>query len=242
MAVAVDAAWVRTSAGSLLVATTTTLLAKPAGPRSRSMNSFTSRPRSPIRAITITSASVIAGHHAQQHAFCRRRSPRRSPSVAHGRRSAGRRWHERRWRAAGRCGGASKRRAAGDRATCGWPTPVAVGRRWRCLRRRSLDRAIPGQHGASAWCESTGRGFRAARRSGRSRGTTPSVVAESDHLGQQRRTRLPLDFGHGAHWRGESGGRNGRADRLRYAAGSTGRHDVVKLFDKVEHDKGSDEG
>ena len=58
MAVAVEAACVRTSAGSLLVATTTTLLASPSGPRSRSMNSLTSRPRSPIRAMTITSAAV----------------------------------------------------------------------------------------------------------------------------------------------------------------------------------------
>ena len=58
MAVAVEAAWVRTTAGSLLVATTTTLLASPAGPRSRSMNSLTSRPRSPIKAMTITSAAV----------------------------------------------------------------------------------------------------------------------------------------------------------------------------------------
>ena len=58
MAVAVKAACTRTIAGSLLVATTTTLLANPAGPRSRSRNSLTSRPRSPIRAITITSAEV----------------------------------------------------------------------------------------------------------------------------------------------------------------------------------------
>ena len=44
--------------GSSLVATTTTLLASPVGPKSRSMNSFTSRPRSPISAITLTSADV----------------------------------------------------------------------------------------------------------------------------------------------------------------------------------------
>ena len=58
MAVAVKAARTRASAGSSLVATTTTLLASPAGPRSRSMNSLTSRPRSPISAITLTSADV----------------------------------------------------------------------------------------------------------------------------------------------------------------------------------------
>ena len=52
------AACTRTRAGSSLVATTTTLLAKPCGPRSRSMNSFTSRPRSPIKAMTFTSADV----------------------------------------------------------------------------------------------------------------------------------------------------------------------------------------
>jgi hypothetical protein len=34
-----------------------------------SMNSFTSRPRSPIRPTTITSACGVARHHAQQHAL-----------------------------------------------------------------------------------------------------------------------------------------------------------------------------
>ena len=56
--VAAYAACTRSGAGSLLVATTTTLRARPAGPSSRSMNSFTSRPRSPISAITATSAAV----------------------------------------------------------------------------------------------------------------------------------------------------------------------------------------
>src|SRR4029077_207589 len=55
--VAVKAALMRTSAGWSDVATTTTLRVRPE-PRSRSMNSRTSRPRSPTRQITFTSALV----------------------------------------------------------------------------------------------------------------------------------------------------------------------------------------
>ena len=58
IAVAVKAALMRTSAGWSEVATTTTERSRPSGPRSRSMNSRTSRPRSPTRQITLTSASV----------------------------------------------------------------------------------------------------------------------------------------------------------------------------------------
>ncbi len=54
--VATKAALMRTSAGWSEVATTTTLRARPSGPRSCSMNSRTSRPRSPTRAMTLTSA------------------------------------------------------------------------------------------------------------------------------------------------------------------------------------------
>src|SRR3954470_4663424 len=56
--VAVSAALMRTSAGWSEVATTTTERSRPSGPRSRSMNSRTSRPRSPTRQITLTSALV----------------------------------------------------------------------------------------------------------------------------------------------------------------------------------------
>ncbi len=48
----------RTSAGWSEVATTTTERARPSGPRSRSMNSRTSRPRSPTRQMTLTWAEV----------------------------------------------------------------------------------------------------------------------------------------------------------------------------------------
>ena len=48
----------RMTAGASEVATTTTARARPSRPRSRSMNSATSRPRSPIRATTDTSAAV----------------------------------------------------------------------------------------------------------------------------------------------------------------------------------------
>ena len=48
----------RTSAGWSEVATTTTRAREALGPRSRSMNSRTSRPRSPTRQITLTSADV----------------------------------------------------------------------------------------------------------------------------------------------------------------------------------------
>src|SRR5207253_3043543 len=58
MRVAVKAARNRTSAGWSEVATTTTDRARPSGPRSRSRNSRTSRPRSPTRARTETWASV----------------------------------------------------------------------------------------------------------------------------------------------------------------------------------------
>src|SRR3954471_2669705 len=57
IAVAVSAALMRTSAGWSEVATTTTERSM-AGPRSRSMNSRTSRPRSPTRQITLMSADV----------------------------------------------------------------------------------------------------------------------------------------------------------------------------------------
>jgi hypothetical protein len=59
MRVAVSAARRRTSAGSSEVATTTTERARPSGPRSFSRNSRTSRPRSPTRAMTETSASLL---------------------------------------------------------------------------------------------------------------------------------------------------------------------------------------
>ena len=69
MAVATHAPLKRTRAGWSDVDTTTTERASPSAPRSRSMNSRTSRPRSPIRAITLTSARRVAGDHAQQRAL-----------------------------------------------------------------------------------------------------------------------------------------------------------------------------
>ncbi len=56
--VATMAARNRSTGGASEVATTTTERARPSGPRSFSMNSRTSRPRSPTSAITETSASV----------------------------------------------------------------------------------------------------------------------------------------------------------------------------------------
>lgn len=50
--------WRRISADWSPVATTTTLRARPSGPRSSWTNSWTSRPRSPINPITFTSADV----------------------------------------------------------------------------------------------------------------------------------------------------------------------------------------
>ncbi len=58
MAVATSAPVARITAAWSLVATTITLRLRPSGPRSRSMNSRTSRPRSPSSAITFTSALV----------------------------------------------------------------------------------------------------------------------------------------------------------------------------------------
>ena len=59
IAVAVFAALFLISAGLSDVATTRTLLFIPSGPKSLSANSLTSRPRSPIRAITLMSALVL---------------------------------------------------------------------------------------------------------------------------------------------------------------------------------------
>ena len=59
MAVAVCAAFFRSNAGLSEVATTTTLRAIPSAPRSRSINSRTSLPRSPIKAMTLISAIVL---------------------------------------------------------------------------------------------------------------------------------------------------------------------------------------
>ena len=59
MAVATKAPRTRARGGLFEVETTTTERASPSGPRSFSMNSRTSRPRSPIRAITLTSAEVL---------------------------------------------------------------------------------------------------------------------------------------------------------------------------------------
>ena len=56
--VAVNALRTFASGGCSLVETITTERFRPSAPRSRSMNSRTSRPRSPIRPITFTSASV----------------------------------------------------------------------------------------------------------------------------------------------------------------------------------------
>ena len=58
MRVAVNAACLRTTGGWSEVAMTTTERARPSGPRSSSRNSRTSRPRSPTREMTETSASV----------------------------------------------------------------------------------------------------------------------------------------------------------------------------------------
>ena len=59
MRIAMKAAVTRTSGGSSEVAHTITERARPSGPRSRSMNSRTSRPRSPISPITLTEAAVL---------------------------------------------------------------------------------------------------------------------------------------------------------------------------------------
>ena len=59
MAVAVFAALLRINAGLSDVATTTTECFIPSSPRSRSTNSRTSLPRSPIRAMTLISALVF---------------------------------------------------------------------------------------------------------------------------------------------------------------------------------------
>ena len=56
---ATNAAWRRSSGASSEVAATTTLRFRPSGPRSSSMNSLSSRPRSPTRPMTMTSASVL---------------------------------------------------------------------------------------------------------------------------------------------------------------------------------------
>jgi len=58
MAMAVSAPLARITALWSDVTTTTTLRASPSGPRSRSINSRTSRPRSPIRAKTLTSTDA----------------------------------------------------------------------------------------------------------------------------------------------------------------------------------------
>jgi hypothetical protein len=57
-AVATNADLSRTKLGVSLVAQITTERARPSGPSASSMNSVTSRPRSPTKAITLTSASV----------------------------------------------------------------------------------------------------------------------------------------------------------------------------------------
>ena len=59
MAVAVWAAFLRSKAGLSEVATTTTERLMPSGPKSLSINSRTSLPRSPIKAITLISALVF---------------------------------------------------------------------------------------------------------------------------------------------------------------------------------------
>jgi hypothetical protein len=59
MAVAMKAARTRMSGGLSEVAVTTTERFSPSSPRSRSMNSFSSRPRSPTSAMTLTSARVL---------------------------------------------------------------------------------------------------------------------------------------------------------------------------------------
>ena len=66
MRVAVKAARARMRAGWSAVETTTTERARPSGPRSSSRNSRTSRPRSPIRAMTVTCGVGAAGDHRQQ--------------------------------------------------------------------------------------------------------------------------------------------------------------------------------
>ena len=85
----------RTSGGSSEVATTTTERARPSGPRSSSRNSRTSRPRSPTRAITLTSASVPRAIIAAGWT-CRRRSRRRCRCAGPGRTGPGRRARARR--------------------------------------------------------------------------------------------------------------------------------------------------
>ena len=108
--VATNAALIRTSAGSSEVATTTTERSS-AAPRSRSMNSRTSRPRSPTRQMTLTSpwveraimpssdrlADAGAGEDAEplaapaRHQRVERAHAERQPAVDHRARQRGRR-------------------------------------------------------------------------------------------------------------------------------------------------------
>src|SRR3954451_3761969 len=105
--VAVSAALMRTSAGWSDVATTTTERSRPSA-RSRSMNSRTSRPRSPTRQMTLTSASVDRAIIPKSEdlptpepAKMPRRWPRPQGTSASSARTPSETWSSMRWRASG---------------------------------------------------------------------------------------------------------------------------------------------
>ncbi len=61
------------------------------------------------------------------------------------------------------------------------------------------------------------------------------LVAETDHLGQQRGAGLALDLGHRPDGRRKTGRRNGHADRPRDRPGQGGWNQGVELFGEIRH-------
>ena len=161
----------------------------------------------------------VAGHHSQQHALAHARAgknPHPLPLAAGQQR---RRSRERPWPAARRFAGGCTGRAAGGQATCGRPS-AGCGLPSMALPSASITRPSSSGPTRSQRVVRTSRTRLPRRTPPRSlkRIQHRQIVAESHHLGQQRRARLPLDLGHGAHRRRKPGRRNGRADRPRNAA------------------------
>ena len=154
------------------------------------MNSRTSRPRSPIRAMTLTSDCGCCGRSCRAASTCRRPSRRRCPCAGPCRRSAGRRCArtpvERLVDAAALRAGAAARRSSGSARAAASSGPLPSIGRPRPSMTRPSSSAPTGTREAAAGARTTSLPGLMPRISPSGMSSTRSL-AEADDLGLDRR-------------------------------------------------------
>ena len=219
MAVAVNAAFRRTRAGWSEVAQTTTERARPSAPRSRCMNSSTSRPRSPTRQMTLISSEVERAIMPSSEdlptpepAKMPRRWPRPQGTMASSARTPSDTRSSMRGRESGSGGAASAGRhmRVRDRALAVQRTTEAVQRAaQQGVADVDRERLAGGGH-ARARADARGVAERHQQR---------AAGAEADDLGGHGRTPAAgLDRAHLADLGLEAGGFDDQADQVDHAA------------------------